>query len=110
MLYDPQKHDLLDVFMVEDYEEGHVGFVSRLLDYIHQNGKPQAIHCFGERSFPLLSALGKQMGIRIMQGTFNQELENLKEFFVLQGQEQSNEGHENHEHVHDQNCGHHHTS
>jgi hypothetical protein len=109
MLYDPQKHDLLDVFMVEDYEEGHVGLVSRLLNYIQQNGKPQAIHCFGDRSFPLLNALCKQLGIRLMQGTFNQELESLKEFFVLQGREQ--EGEEpGHEHVHDHTCEHHHHS
>ncbi|AEV29760.1 hypothetical protein SpiGrapes_1973 [Sphaerochaeta pleomorpha str. Grapes] len=108
MLYDPQKHDLLDVYMVEDYEEGHVGFVSRLLDYMHQNGKPQAIHCFGERSYPLLSMLGKQIGIRIMQGSFNQELESLKEFFVLQGQEQEiGEENPDHGHVHDHNCEHH---
>lgn len=106
MLYDPQKHDLLDVYMVEDYEEGHVGFVSRLLDYIHQNGKPQAIHCFGERSYPLLSEIGKQIGIRIMLGSFNQEVESLKEFFVLQGQEMNQED-PGHGHVHDHTCEHH---
>jgi hypothetical protein len=111
MLYDPQKHDLLDVFMVENYEDGHVGFVSRLLNYIQQNGKPQAIHCFGDRSYPLLSSLGKQLGIRIMQGAFNQELESLKEFFVLQGREQD-PGSESPgpEHIHDHNCEHHHHS
>ncbi|WP_320129122.1 DUF6930 domain-containing protein [uncultured Sphaerochaeta sp.] len=103
MLYDPQKHDLLDVFMVEDYEEGHVGFVSRLLDYIKASGKPQAIHCFGERSYPLLATLGKQLGIRIMQGTFNEEIERLKEFFVMQGRAQDEP-----EHVHDESCEHHH--
>jgi len=97
MIFDPQKHELLDLFMVDDYEEDHIKCISRLLEVIEQVGKPQALHCFGERSFPLLSKLGEQIGIKVMQGKRDAELEALMQEFVFQGSEED-------QHVHGPDC------
>jgi hypothetical protein len=85
LLYDPQGHRLLDAYLVEDYETGYDRFVRRLLEHIRDNGKMQAIHCFGSRSLPLLGEFGKKCGIALMEGSASQELEDVKAFFVMQG-------------------------
>ena len=47
-------------------------------------GKPQAIHCFGDRSYPLLSYLGSQINIMMVQGKQNDELDTIiKEHLLI---------------------------
>lgn len=103
MLFDPQKHVVLDLHMVDDYEKNHTKFVSRLLESFDQVGKPQAIHCFGDRTYPLLSHLGGQIGILMVKGKQNEEVATLIEEFLAAGM-----GTEEEEHVHGPGCGHHH--
>lgn len=105
MLFDPQKHVMLDLHMVDDYEQYHTKFVSRLLDSFDQVGKPQAIHCFGDRTYPLLSHLGDQINIMMARGKQNDELDAIIEEFLSHGLDE--EEHE-HEHVHGPGCEHHH--
>ena len=106
MLFDPQKHVVLDLHLVDDYEENHIAFVSRLLESFDQVGKPQAIHCFGERTYPLLAHLGQQVKIMMVRGKQNDELDEVIDQFISQG---LNEGEdEHHEHVHGPDCDHHH--
>ncbi len=109
MLFDPQKHALVDLHLVDDYEGQHTTFVSRLLESFDQVGKPQAIHCFGERTFPLLAHLGDQINIMMARGKQNDELDAIIEEFLSQGfnGEEEHE-HDNHEHVHGPGCVHHH--
>ncbi len=107
MLFDPQKHVMLDLHMVDDYEQSHIKFVSRLLDSFDQIGKPQAIHCFGDRTYPLLAHLGTQINIMMVQGKQNDELDTIIEEFISHGFN-GEEEHEHHEHVHGPGCGHHH--
>lgn len=109
LLFDPQKHIILDLHMVDDYEQYHTAFVSRLLESFDQVGKPQAIHCFGDRTFPLLAHLGEQINIMMARGKQNDELDAIIEEFISQsfnGEEEHD--HEHHEHVHGPGCGHHH--
>lgn len=77
LAYDPQSHQVLDVFLVEDYEREHGKIVSRLLELFEKEGKPQAIHCYGKRTLPLLSELGKQIGIMVVMGNQQQEMDTL---------------------------------
>ena len=105
ILYDPQKHIILDMHMVDDYETNHIKFVSRLLESFDQVGKPQAIHCFGDRTYPLLAHLGEQINIMMIQGKQNDELDSVIEEFLNHGPDE--EEHE-HEHVHGPGCAHHH--
>jgi len=105
MLFDPQKHVMLDLHMVDDYEQQHTKFVSRLLDSFDQVGKPQAIHCFGDRTYPLLSHLGTQVNIMMVRGTQNDELDTIIEEFISHGLDEEEH---NHEHVHGPDCEHHH--
>ena len=105
MLFDPQKHVMLDLHMVDDYEQSHTKFVSRLLESFDQVGKPQAIHCFGDRTYPLLSHLGTQLNIMMVRGQQNDELDTIIEEFLSHGLDE--EEHD-HEHVHGPGCGHHH--
>lgn len=109
MLFDPQKHVMLDLHMVEDYEAQHTKFVSRLFDSFEQVGKPQAIHCFGDRTYPLLSHLGSQINIMMVQGKQNDELDTIIKEFLSHGLDEEEHDHEHeHEHVHGPGCGHHH--
>ncbi len=105
MLFDPQKHVMLDLHMVDDYEQQHTKFVSRLLESFDQVGKPQAIHCFGTRTYPLLSHLGTQVNIMMVRGKQNDELDTIIEEFLSHG---LNGEEEEHDHVHGPGCGHHH--
>lgn len=109
MLFDPQKHVMLDLHVIDDYEGHHISFVSRLLESFDQVGKPQAIHCFGERTYPLLAHLGSQINIMMVRGKRNDELDAIIEEFLSQGfnGEEEHE-HEHHEHVHGPGCAHHH--
>jgi len=77
LAYDPQSHQVLDVFLVEDYEREHGKIVSRLLELFEKEGKPQAIHCYGKRTLPLLSELGKQIGIMVVMGNQQEEMDTL---------------------------------
>ncbi|MDY0287841.1 MAG: hypothetical protein RBR15_03355 [Sphaerochaeta sp.] len=104
LLFDPQKHIILDLHMVDDYEISHIKFVSRLLETFDEVGKPQAIHCFGERTYPLLAHLGEQINIMMVKGKQNDELDTLIEEFQSQGLHDEEE----HEHVHGPGCAHHH--
>ncbi len=108
MLFDPQKHVLLDLHLVDDYEKDHIKFVSRLLDSFDQVGKPQAIHCFGERTYPLLSHLGQQINIMVVRGKQNEELDGIIDEFLSHGLDVEEEHDHTHEHVHGPGCGHHH--
>ncbi|HKL58223.1 MAG TPA: hypothetical protein VJ854_07460 [Sphaerochaeta sp.] len=107
MLFDPQKHVMLDLHMVDDYELHHTKFVSRLLESFDQIGKPQAIHCFGDRTYPLLAHLGDQINIMMVRGKQNDELDAIIEEFLSHGLEEDEHEHE-HEHVHGPGCDHHH--
>ena len=77
LAYDPQSHQVLDVFLVEDYEQEHGKIISRLLELFEKEGKPQAIHCYGKRTLPLLSELGKQIGIMVVMGNQKEEMDSL---------------------------------
>ena len=109
MLFDPQKHVMLDFYLVDDYEQQHAKFVSRLLDSFDQGGKPQAIHCFGDRTYPLLSYVGTQLNIMMVRGKQNDELDAIIEEVISQEVNAEEEhDHEHHEHVHAPGCDHHH--
>ncbi len=101
LLFDPQKHIILDLHLLEDYEEDHIKIVARLLDTFDEVGKAQAIHCYGERTLPLLSHLGEQLSIMMVKGKPNEELEALIQEFQSQNVEEE-------EHVHGPGCAHHH--
>ena len=75
--FDPQGDQILDFMMVEDYEEEHAKFVESLLNLIEQHGKMQAIHCFGRRTLPLLEKIGPQMGIMVVDGGENEQVNEL---------------------------------
>ncbi|MGE4583127.1 MAG: hypothetical protein AB7C91_00610 [Sphaerochaeta sp.] len=109
MVYDPQLHQILDVFLVEDYDEEHGKFVSRLLELFEENGKPQAIHCFGKRTLPLLSKLGPQIGIMVVDGGENQEMDAIIEnMFEELSQVYDSHDHDHHHHEHGPDCSCHH--
>ena len=103
LIYDPQSHMILDVYIVEDYEKEHGLFISRLLEIFEKEGKPQAIHCFGKRTLALLSQMGKQVGIMVVEGTQKEEMEKL----VMEMLEDLYADHE-HEHEHGPDCSCHH--
>ncbi len=103
LLYDPQKHIILDLYLVDDYEMDHNKFVSRLLETFDEVDKPQAIHCYGDRTYPLLAHLGEQLSIMTIKGKPNDELDALIEEFLSQGLDE-----EDHDHVHGPGCSHHH--
>jgi hypothetical protein len=75
--YDPHGDRILTFSMVEEYESEHGRFVSELLALFDQWGKPQAIHCYGRRSLPLLEKIGPQMGVMVVQGNPNPKIEEL---------------------------------
>lgn len=77
LIYDPQDHQILDIFIVEDYEKEHGAFISHLLEIFEKAGKPQAIHCFGKRTLPLLEKIGPQMGIMVVDGGKNEEIDSI---------------------------------
>lgn len=101
--FDPQGDEVLDFRMVEDYDKEHGTFVKALLTLFEQQGKVQAIHCFGKRSLPLLEKIGPQMGIMVVDGGKNELVDELiismfDELFSPIGQE----------HVHGPHCDHDH--
>lgn len=103
LVYDPQAHQILDIFMVEDYEKEHGAFISHLLEIFEKEGKPQAIHCFGKRTLPLLEKIAPQMGIMVVEGGQNEELNSIlmdmmHDLFVEEGN-----AHEHHHH-HEEGC------
>ncbi|MGB4406258.1 MAG: hypothetical protein WBI82_05305 [Sphaerochaeta sp.] len=110
MLFDPQKHVMLDFYLVDDYKQQHTKFISRLLDSFDQVGKPQAIHCFGDRTYPLLSHLGTQLNIMMVRGKQNDELDAIIEEIISQevNAEEEHAHEHTHEHVHAPGCEHHH--
>lgn len=103
LIYDPQSHMILDVYIVEDYEKEHGLFISRLLEIFEKEGKPQAIHCFGKRTLALLSQMGKQVGIMVVEGTQKEEMEKL----VMEMLEDLYADHD-HDHEHGPDCSCHH--
>ncbi|MGH0054140.1 MAG: hypothetical protein ACQ5SW_12185, partial [Sphaerochaetaceae bacterium] len=50
---------------------------NRMLELFEKEGKPQAIHCYGKRTLPLLSELGKQIGIMVVNGNQKEAMEHL---------------------------------
>lgn len=105
--YDPQSHQILDVFLVEDYEKEHGKIISRLLELFEKEGKPQAIHCYGKRTLPLLSQLGKQIGIMVVDGNQKEEMEDLiqdmfKELYELPHDHDHEHCDHDHHHHHDE--------
>lgn len=104
VVYDPQTDEILDLFMVEDYDQEHGKFIARLLEIFDDVYKPQAIHCYGKRTMALLSKIGKQIGIMVVEGVDNEMMHPLlMEMF----HELSAEHHHEHEHGPDCGCHHH---
>lgn len=111
LVFDPQSHQILDIFMVENYEQEHGAFISHLIQIFEKEGKPQAIHCFGKRTLPLLEKIGPQMGIMVVDGGKNEELDSI--LMDMMHELFTEEAHEHHHH-HEEGCscnhdhGHHH--
>ena len=101
LAYDPQSHQVLDVFLVEDYEREHGKIVSRLLELFEKEGKPQAIHCYGKRTLPLLSELGKQIGIMVVMGNQQEEMDTLIQDMFRELYEIPHD-HDHHHHHHEE--------
>jgi len=118
LAYNPQNHQILDVFLIEDYETEHGKFISRLLEIFEKDGKPQAIHCYGKRTLPLLSKMGKQIGIMVVNGTQTEQMgELIQEMFHELTDIPHEHEHEHHHHHHldhehcdldHEHCDHHH--
>ncbi len=77
LLYDPQDHLIRDMYMLDEYERDYEEFFHRLLNTFDQGLKPQAIHCYGRRTIPLLSTVGPNMGVMILEGQKSDELEGV---------------------------------
>lgn len=107
LIYDPQSHMILDVYIVEDYEKEHGLFIARLLEIFENEGKPQAIHCFGKRTLTLLSQMGKQIGIMVVEGTQKEEMEKIV-MEMLENLYAEHNHHHDHEHGPDCSCHHDH--
>lgn len=103
LLYDPQEREVLDFFLVIDYEAEHTKFAARLFDAFDEVGKPQAIHCFGKRTFPLFSYLGKQLSIMVTHGKKEAGFDAIIEEFLQEAQEEVEQ-----QHVHGPECSHDH--
>lgn len=113
LIYDPQTHIVLDIFIIENYESEHGTFVSRMLQVFEQVGKPQAIHCYGKRTLPLLEKLGPQMGIMVVDGGKSEEI-NAIVIDMLNDLYGEHDEHDHHHHHHEHGemcgCGHDHES
>ncbi|NCC63540.1 MAG: hypothetical protein EOM15_02640 [Spirochaetia bacterium] len=90
VVYDPVADQVLDLYMVEDYEQEHGKFIARLLEIFDSGQKPQAIHCYSKRAMALLSQLGKQIGIMIVEGV---EKERMQELLIEMFEEVSSNHH-----------------
>lgn len=90
VVYDPVADQVLDLYMVEDYEQEHGKFIARLLEMFDSGQKPQAIHCYSKRAMALLSQLGKQIGIMIVEGV---EKERMQELLIEMFEEVSSNHH-----------------
>ena len=101
MVYDPQTDQILDLYMVEDYEQEHGQFIARLLELIDHELKPQAIHCYGKRTMPLLSKIGKQIGIMVVEGIEKERMQSL----LMEMFKEFSSDHHQHHHVHGPDCG-----
>ncbi|OQA45271.1 MAG: hypothetical protein BWY50_00135 [Spirochaetes bacterium ADurb.Bin315] len=77
LLYDPQAHQILDVYMLDDYEKDHNIFIDRFLAVVDRGVKPQAIHCYGRRTLPLLTKIGPNMGVMVFEGKRDAELDEV---------------------------------
>jgi ABC-type nickel/cobalt efflux system permease component RcnA len=106
LIYDPQDHQILDIFIVEDYEKEHGAFISHLLEIFEKAGKPQAIHCFGKRTLPLLEKIGPQMGIMVVDGGKNEEIDSI--LMDMMHALFTEDEHEHHHHGDGCTCGHNH--
>lgn len=77
LLYDPQAHQILDVYMLDDFEKDYDIFVDRFLAIVDRGVKPQAIHCYGRRTLPLLTRIGPNMGVMVFEGKQDAELDEV---------------------------------
>ncbi|NLZ76652.1 MAG: hypothetical protein GX911_01635 [Spirochaetales bacterium] len=79
LVYDPQTHKILDVYMIDEYEKNHTVFIDRFLAVVDRGVKPQAIHCYGRRTLPLLTRIGPNMGVMVFEGKRDAELDGVIE-------------------------------
>ncbi len=79
LLFDPQTHQILDVYMLDEFEKDYYEFVARLLAVLDRGEKPQAIHCYGRRTLPLLTKIGPNMGVMVFEGQKDDELNEVIE-------------------------------
>ncbi|NMA22723.1 MAG: hypothetical protein GX938_04350 [Spirochaetales bacterium] len=101
LAYDPQTDQILNVSMVEDYEREHPQFVGELLALFEERGKVQAIHCYGKRTLPLLEKIGPQMGVMVVDGVSNAQVDQLVfEMFDELFDGHDHGPHEDHDHDH----------
>jgi hypothetical protein len=77
LLYDPQTHQILDVYMLDEFEKDYDVFVDRFLAIVDRGVKPQAIHCYGRRTLPLLTKIGPNMGVMVFEGKRDAELDEV---------------------------------